>query len=438
MTLRPTYRSPIEGEPDFARADPGYRCRLAGGSARASAPAAPREERMSRIGLLIAGAGALIITFIQQPGKIVDDTKLELVMSPLTFMANSLHLWNPIQSSGTLQTETFGYLVPMGPFFGLGEALHVPVWITERVWLAILLTVSFWGVVRLAEALGITGRGAKVAGAVAYTIAPIVVTNAATSAALLAVVLLPWVLVPLVRGAAGGSPRPRRRRIRDSHRADGRRERHRRAGDTPRPGHLAAHPPERPSSTCPDGVVGRRRGVGLLLVGRRTLPPGALRVQLPSLHRDLGGHHRHGLAVRSGAGCVLLDRLFHAGRTADPRNLGAHLHGPRHHRHLGGGRSRPGRIVVAGHPRAALLGDHPLRSGSWPLPSAMPGPWEARSRTRPRRCWSTRSACCATSASSLRTSRCRWRWDWRISYRRFDGDCWPIGPARNYDSRGRW
>ena len=157
---------------------------------------------MSRIGLLIAGASALIITFIQQPGKIVDDTKLELVMKPLTFMANSLHLWNPTQSSGTLQTETFGYLVPMGPFFGLGEALHVPVWITERVWLAILLTVSFWGVVRLAEALGITGRGAKVAGAVAYTIAPIVVTNAATSAALLAVVLLPWVLVPLVRGAA--------------------------------------------------------------------------------------------------------------------------------------------------------------------------------------------------------------------------------------------
>ena len=38
-------------------------------------------------------------------------------------------------------------------------------------------------------------------------VAPIVVTWSASSASLLAVVLLPWVLVPLVRGASGGSPR---------------------------------------------------------------------------------------------------------------------------------------------------------------------------------------------------------------------------------------
>jgi arabinofuranan 3-O-arabinosyltransferase len=209
MTLRSAFRRPVEPEPEFdvnevtefAAADSGAALADTGASDAAV------EDRMGRLGLLFAAAGALALAFIQQPGNVVDDTKLPLVMSPLAFMANSLHLWNPALYSGSVQTATYGYLVPMGPFFGLGEALHVPVWITERVWLALLLTVSFWGIVRLAEALGIKGRGAKVAGAVAYTIAPTVVTNTATSAALLAVVLLPWVLVPLVRGAAGGSPR---------------------------------------------------------------------------------------------------------------------------------------------------------------------------------------------------------------------------------------
>ena len=363
MTLRSAFRRPVEREPEFdvnevtkfAAANSG--AALADGGASDAAV----ENRMGRLGLLFAAAGALALAFIQQPGNTVDDTKLPLVMSPLSFMANSLHLWNPALYSGSVQTATYGYLLPMGPFFGLGEALHVPVWITERVWLALLLTVSFWGVVRLAEALGITGRGAKVAGAVAYTIAPIVVTNAATSAALLAVVLLPWVLVPLVRGAAGGSPRRAAAASGIAIALDGRRERHRRAGGAPRPGHLAAHPSERPSPTGPDGVVGRRRGVGLLLVGQRPVPPGPLRVQLPPLHRDLADHHRDGIPVRGGAGRVLLDRLFHARGKMEPRNLGAHLHGPCHHRHRGGGRSGPGRIGVAGHPRAALPGDYPLR-----------------------------------------------------------------------------
>jgi arabinofuranan 3-O-arabinosyltransferase len=165
------------------------------------------DDPFSRVGLLAAAGGALIVAFIQAPGKIIDDTKLSLNMSPLSYMARSLHLWNPSISSGTLGTADFGYLLPMGPFFGAGQALHIPVWITERLWLALLLTAAFWGVVRLSEALGIGNRPGRVAGALAYTIAPLVVTWATSTAALLSIALLPWVVVPLVRGAAGGSPR---------------------------------------------------------------------------------------------------------------------------------------------------------------------------------------------------------------------------------------
>jgi arabinofuranan 3-O-arabinosyltransferase len=167
----------------------------------------PSHDRSGRGVLLAAAVGALLLAFIQAPGKIIDDTKLPLIMRPLAYMANSLHLWNPLQSSGSVQAGNFGYLFPMGPFFAIGQVLHVPVWITERVWLALLLTISFWGMVRLAEALGIGSPGARILGGIAYTVAPIVVTYADSSVAMLGTVFLPWVLVPLVRGSTRGSPR---------------------------------------------------------------------------------------------------------------------------------------------------------------------------------------------------------------------------------------
>ena len=149
----------------------------------------------------------LALVFVQAPGLIVDDTKLPVIMAPLTWMKSALHMWSLTVASGSVQDETFGYLFPMAPFFELMHLLHVPVWCAERIWLALLLTVGAWGVIRLAEALGIGKRWARVLAGVAYCIAPIVVDWAAISAALLAVVLLPWVLVPLVRGSRGGSPR---------------------------------------------------------------------------------------------------------------------------------------------------------------------------------------------------------------------------------------
>jgi arabinofuranan 3-O-arabinosyltransferase len=168
----------------------------------------PHESRrLSRWALLIAFAAALGLCLGQEPGVIVDDTKLPLIMSPLAFMQNALHLWNPQQYSGSVQALSYGYLFPMGPFFALTHALHISVWVAERIWLASLLTIAFWGVVRLAEALRIGGRGGRVLAGIAYTIAPITVTWAATSAALLVVAFLPWVLVPLVHGSRGGSPR---------------------------------------------------------------------------------------------------------------------------------------------------------------------------------------------------------------------------------------
>ena len=167
----------------------------------------PRSEPLSRWFLAGLAGFFLVLTFIQAPGSIIDDSKLPVIMAPLAWMQSTLHLWNQTMASGSVQTGSFGYLFPMAPFFELMHVAHVPVWCAERAWLALLLTIGAWGVVRLAEALGIGKRWARLLGALAYCVAPIVVDWAAVSVALLAVVFLPWVLQPLVAGAKTGSPR---------------------------------------------------------------------------------------------------------------------------------------------------------------------------------------------------------------------------------------
>lgn len=167
----------------------------------------PCPDPLSR--WMLAGVGALflLVAFIQAPGLIESDTKLPVVMSPWLWIQSMAHLWNQRLYSGASQDLNFGYLFPMAPFFAVMHALHIPTWCAERIWLAGLLTVGCWGMVRLAEALGIGTRWARVLGGIAYCIAPISVTWTSRSGTLIAVMLLPWLLQPLVKGSRTGSPR---------------------------------------------------------------------------------------------------------------------------------------------------------------------------------------------------------------------------------------
>lgn len=60
---------------------------------------------------------------------------------------------------GQVQNQAYGYFFPHGLFFAVGDLLHLPPWITQRFWWALLLAVGFVGVVRLAEALRIGSFG---------------------------------------------------------------------------------------------------------------------------------------------------------------------------------------------------------------------------------------------------------------------------------------
>ncbi|PRC47478.1 hypothetical protein C6A85_84750, partial [Mycobacterium sp. ITM-2017-0098] len=164
---------------------------------------------LSRRWLWAAAAAALVLAFSQSPGQISPDTKLDLTANPLRFLSRAFHLWNSELPFGQAQNQAYGYLFPHGTFFLAGDVLGVPAWVTQRLWWALLLVVGFWGVLRVAEALGIGTMTSRVIGAVAYALSPRVLTTlGAISSETLPMMLAPWVLLPVVL-VLKGDPRVR-------------------------------------------------------------------------------------------------------------------------------------------------------------------------------------------------------------------------------------
>ncbi|ADG77059.1 Domain of uncharacterised function (DUF3367) [Tsukamurella paurometabola] len=146
----------------------------------------------------------LALSFLSSPGKIVADTKLDLTANPLGFLARAANVWSSQSPLGQVQNQAYGYFFPHGSFFALGQVLHVPPWITQRLWWALLLFAGFWGIVRLAEALNTGSRGSRIVAAAAFVIAPHVLTTlGAISSETAPVMLAPWVLLPLVQMVQG-------------------------------------------------------------------------------------------------------------------------------------------------------------------------------------------------------------------------------------------
>ena len=142
------------------------------------------------------------------PGKLVADTKLDLVLNPGRLLARGLHLWDPTGSAGQLQDQAYGYLFPMGPFFALGSALGVPGWVTQRLWWGLVLAVGYLGFVALSRRLGLGSEWTRLVTGVGFTLAPHVLANLSRSSIeVWPPALAAWVLVPLVGGTASDRPR---------------------------------------------------------------------------------------------------------------------------------------------------------------------------------------------------------------------------------------
>lgn len=176
----------------------------AGAVSQAPEPGAARR----RVWPALICLGFVALCLLQSPGEIVGDTKLDLVVDPLTFMGRALSLWDPQGFAGQLQYQAYGYFFPMGPFFALGDLVGAPMWVVQRLWLASLLSTAFLGVVLLARRLGIGTPSTVLLAGIAYAMAPRMLTGlTATSVEVIPMALAPWVLVPLVGLSRHGSPR---------------------------------------------------------------------------------------------------------------------------------------------------------------------------------------------------------------------------------------
>ncbi|MBF6479726.1 DUF3367 domain-containing protein, partial [Nocardia cyriacigeorgica] len=147
---------------------------------------------------------AFLLTFLQAPGLTVADTKYDLAENPLGFLDRASHMWSSQAPMGQVQNQAYGYFFPHGSFFSLGDLLGLPAWVTQRIWWALLLLAGFWGIVKLAETLGIGSRGSRVIAALAFTLSPRVLTTLGSiSSETLPMVLAPWVLLaPAALGTA--------------------------------------------------------------------------------------------------------------------------------------------------------------------------------------------------------------------------------------------
>ncbi|HLR98915.1 MAG TPA: alpha-(1-_3)-arabinofuranosyltransferase, partial [Mycolicibacillus parakoreensis] len=168
---------------------------------------------MSRRWLWLVGTVALVGTFLQAPGQISPDTKLDLTANPLRFLARATNLWNSELPFGQAQNQAYGYLFPHGTFFLAGDVLGLPGWVTQRLWWALLLAVGFWGLLRVAEALRIGSPTSRVLAAAAFALCPRVLTTLGSiSSETLPMMLAPWVLLPVIVALRGG-PAPRSLRV---------------------------------------------------------------------------------------------------------------------------------------------------------------------------------------------------------------------------------
>ena len=166
------------------------------------------DDRIShRVHLLTVSVVLVVLTLVQQPGRIGPDTKADLSIDPLGFLLRAWHLWEPLGDFGQLQNQAYGYFLPMGPFYALGHLLGFPAWMVQRAWWAAVLLVAFHGMYRLCIAFGVGAHSLQIIAALSYALSPRMITELGpVSIEAWPMALAPWVLLPLIKVRRGGEP----------------------------------------------------------------------------------------------------------------------------------------------------------------------------------------------------------------------------------------
>ena len=146
---------------------------------------------------LLVGITALLC-FMQRPGLVFTDSRSDLTSNPGLFLGRVFDVWSSTYDLGHVQSGQFvGYLFPLAPFYAAGDAIGVPTWLVQRLWLVLILGFGAIGVSRLIAALWNRSDSlARLLGGLVFVLNPYVVTqmNRGTIT-LLAYMVAPWLMV---------------------------------------------------------------------------------------------------------------------------------------------------------------------------------------------------------------------------------------------------
>lgn len=138
-----------------------------------------------------------LLVFLQQPGQVAADTKLDLLLNPAGFLRGAMSAWTDEFTLGQLQNQAYGYLFPQGFFFLLTDAL--PDWIAQRLWWWLVLGVGFSGFYLLVSRLNIGSVPFRVIAAALYALSPRTLTTlTAISSETWPAMVAPWICLPLL------------------------------------------------------------------------------------------------------------------------------------------------------------------------------------------------------------------------------------------------
>ena len=135
-------------------------------------------------------------------GRLAADTKAYLYLDPARLLARAPYMWQPEFGLGTVTHQNIGYLWPIGPFFLGGEAVGLPDWVVQRLWLGTVLLGAGLGVRWFLRTLGWKGGGVLVA-SLAYMLSPYLLNYVDRHS----VILLPWAGLPWLLALAQRSLR---------------------------------------------------------------------------------------------------------------------------------------------------------------------------------------------------------------------------------------
>ncbi|MEQ1787052.1 MAG: alpha-(1-_3)-arabinofuranosyltransferase family protein, partial [Acidimicrobiales bacterium] len=106
-------------------------------------------------------------------GQVNADTKQYLYLDPLDLLDRARVLWDSRVGGGAVTHQAVGYLWPMGPFYALTDALGLPDWLAQRLWVGGLQLVAALGALALFRLL-LPRHWLQVPAAAVYGLSPFV------------------------------------------------------------------------------------------------------------------------------------------------------------------------------------------------------------------------------------------------------------------------